>query len=76
MPKIKYESINFSQRSLKIIQQAESIVTDYKAKGYDLTLRQVYYQFGLAIGCRRNGPTQTGSTNNAQLEDAMAGLID
>jgi hypothetical protein len=36
MPKIKYESINFSQRSLKIIQQAESIVTDYKAKGYDL----------------------------------------
>jgi hypothetical protein len=86
MPKIKYESINFSQRSLKIIQQAESIVTDYKAKGYDLTLRQVYYQFVSRDWLPQEwADPQTGSTNNQRsykklgdiISDArMAGLID
>lgn len=86
MPKIKYESINFSQRSLKIIQQAESIVIDYKAKGYDLTLRQVYYQFVSRDWLPQEwADPQTGSTNNQRsykklgdiISDArMAGLID
>ncbi len=45
MPKIKYESLNLAPKTLKVIEQANAIIDVYRAQGYDLTLRQLYYQF-------------------------------
>jgi hypothetical protein len=43
--KIEYISKTFSREHRAIIAQANEIITEYEAQGYDLTLRQIYYQF-------------------------------
>lgn len=45
MPYIQYISKRFTNSSLIVISQAEVICAQYAAQGYDLTLRQLYYQF-------------------------------
>jgi hypothetical protein len=46
VPYINYlGSKRFSEESLKIIALADEIATSYKARGFNLTLRQLYYQF-------------------------------
>lgn len=45
MPKIKYQDFNFKPQTLNTIQQANKIIAEYMAQGFDLTLRQLYYQF-------------------------------
>jgi len=45
MAKIAYENWNPTQTSLNLIAIANRICADYRAQGYDLTLRQLYYQF-------------------------------
>jgi hypothetical protein len=43
--KIKYIDRKFKGKSLKIIDDANAIIEEYNEDGYDLTLRQLYYQF-------------------------------
>lgn len=46
MPYIAYRpDIKFKPGSLAIIELADEIATDYRRRGYNLTLRQLYYQF-------------------------------
>jgi hypothetical protein len=45
MPRIEYVPKTFSPAHRAIIEQANAIVARYRAQGYDLTLRQLYYQF-------------------------------
>jgi hypothetical protein len=45
MPLIKYEDANFREDTMLVIIQANAIIAEYAAEGYDLTLRQLYYQF-------------------------------
>lgn len=45
MPKIQYKEFNFRNSTLSIIEDANIIIADYQAQGFDLTLRQLYYQF-------------------------------
>lgn len=45
MPRIVYKPKKFRGESLDIIDQADAICRDYASRGYDLTLRQLYYQF-------------------------------
>jgi hypothetical protein len=45
MPKITYTEKRFNAEAEATIEQANKIIEDYKAQGYDLTLRQIYYQF-------------------------------
>lgn len=40
-----YADRNFQNKSLEIIHLANQIATAYQAKGYNLSLRQLYYQF-------------------------------
>ncbi len=40
-----FKATNFRASSLAIIKQANAIIDEYQADGYDLTLRQLYYQF-------------------------------
>lgn len=44
MPKIEYKSIKFQQKSLELIKLVNQVVEEYQAQGYELTLRQAYYQ--------------------------------
>jgi hypothetical protein len=45
MARIKYQTKRFSDEKMAVIRQANVICADYQAQGYDLTLRQLYYQF-------------------------------
>lgn len=45
MPKIAYEEHRFGSRALEMIEKANEIIAVYAAQGFDLTLRQLYYQF-------------------------------
>jgi hypothetical protein len=45
MPLITYEHTNFGADRLAMIRQANVIIDEYRADGFDLTLRQLYYQF-------------------------------
>jgi len=45
MSKICYISKRFSRKSIKIIDQANEIISEFQEGGFELTLRQLYYQF-------------------------------
>lgn len=45
MPKIAYIDKTFRADALEIIGRADAIARAYAAQGFDLTLRQLYYQF-------------------------------
>lgn len=40
-----FRPVHFTASSLKVVQQANEILERYGAEGYDLSLRQLYYQF-------------------------------
>lgn len=75
MPKICYVPKKFRAESLRLIEIANSIITDFTAQGYDLTLRQLYYQF---VGRDIIPNTQKSYDNLGSLiNDArLAGLVD
>jgi hypothetical protein len=75
MPKICYVPKNFSEAKLKTIAIANRILVDYARQGYDLTLRQLYYQFvsRALIANRENEYKNLGSLIN---DARLAGLID
>ena len=84
--KRKYKDVGFNPERLALVEQAITIVTDYAAQGYALTLRQLYYQFVSRDAFPASwADKSTGSTNNERsykklgdiISDArMAGLID
>jgi hypothetical protein len=45
MPRIKYKDYKPNHASQAIISLANEILEDYDSQGFDLTLRQLYYQF-------------------------------
>ncbi len=70
MSRIAYVDKAFRPDSLAIIAQANGICEDYQAQGYDLTLRQVYYQFvarGLLANSDRNYKRLGSIINDARL---------
>lgn len=75
MPKIEYVDKKFTAGSLKLIQIANDIITDYRAQGFDLTLRQLYYQFVSrnVIPNKQKEYNRLGSVIN---DARLAGLID
>lgn len=75
MPRIAYISKRFSPASVEIIHQANIIIDEYSEMGYDLTLRQLYYQFvarDLLPNSMRSYKRLGSIVNDARL----AGLID
>jgi hypothetical protein len=76
MPYIPYiEPKNFRPSSLAIIELADQIATSYKRRGFNLTLRQLYYQF-----ISRDAFPNTEKSYNrlgSIINDArLSGLID
>lgn len=75
MPRVKYEEWKPQAEALEIIEQANAICRRYTLQGYDLTLRQLYYQFV----ARDLIPNNIHSYNKlgAVINRArMAGLLD
>jgi hypothetical protein len=73
--KIEYVPKKFSPGSLRIIELAEQICTDYTAQGFDLTLRQLYYQF-VARGYIPNRDTEYKRLGSIINDARLAGLVD
>jgi hypothetical protein len=45
MPKICYREKKFSAERMELINKANAIIAEYAQQGFELTLRQLYYQF-------------------------------
>ncbi len=75
MPKIAYLEKKFQRMSEELIQIADKICMEYAQKGFDLTLRQLYYQFvarDIIPNSERSYKNLGSLLNNARL----AGLLD
>lgn len=75
MPKIAYITKRFNAKARARIEQANQIIAEYQAAGFDLTLRQLYYQFvarDLIPNTMKSYKALGGVINDARL----AGLID
>lgn len=75
MPYIKYQDIRIQKKGLALIDQINTIIDDYTAQGYSLTLRQVYYQLvsrDIIENSERSYKNIGELINNGRL----AGLID
>lgn len=75
MPKIKYIDKKFGKDAMDKIDRANTIIAEYDAQGYELTLRQIYYQFVSRDIIANN--TREYKNLGSVLNDArLAGLID
>ena len=75
MPKIQYKQINFQKKSLDLIELVNQVVDEYSAQGYELTLRQVYYQL-VARGYIPNNERSYKNVGSLINDGRLAGLID
>lgn len=75
MPKITYTAKSFRADALLVIGQANKIIDEYAAQGYDLTLRQLYYQF-VARGLLENNQANYKRLGSIINDGRLAGLID
>lgn len=73
--KIAYKETNFKPQRLDLINRINLIVDEYKAKGYELTLRQVYYQL-VARDIIENNERSYKNVGNLISDGRLAGLID
>jgi len=72
--KIQYIEKNFAPATLEIIEKANTIIDEYAAQGYDLTLRQLYYQF-VARDLIPNKQSEYKRLGSIVSDGRLAGLI-
>lgn len=75
MPKICYVNRRFSPASLAMIDKANTIIEEYEAQGFALTLRQLYYQF-VARDLIANSMRAYKNLGSVVNDGRLAGLID
>ena len=75
MPRIVYVEKAFRADTLDIIEQANDICEQYAAMGYELTLRQLYYQF-VAKALIENSDRSYKRLGSIVNDARLAGLID
>ena len=75
MPKRFYVAKNFQAGSRQIINKANEIIAEYAAEGFDLTLRQLYYQF-VAKDLFANNEKNYDRLGAIISDARLAGLID
>lgn len=86
MAKIKYKTINIGNDRLNIIEEANTLINQYRAQGYLLTLRQLYYRFVAEDLFPESWRDQKTGSKNVQKnyknlgdiinDGRLAGLID
>ncbi|MCG3177034.1 MAG: hypothetical protein MOGMAGMI_02000 [Candidatus Omnitrophica bacterium] len=75
MPKIRYQDFKFSAGSVDIIRKANAIIDEYRAQGFELTLRQLYYQF-VSRDFIANNQREYKRLGSIVNDGRLAGLID
>lgn len=75
MPRIQYKEKQLSLQKMKLIIKANEIIEEYAQAGYDLTLRQLYYQF-VARGLIPNNIRSYKRLGGAVEDGRMIGSID
>src|SRR5215831_12689919 len=76
MARVKYRDHKFQRRTLeRYIEPAIAILSDYAARGFTLTVRQLYYQF-IARNWLPNKATSYTNLGWAMRNGRDAGLID
>ncbi len=75
MPHICYLPKKFRYKTHVVIKQANEIITEFAGKGFDLTLRQLYYQF-VARALLPNTQASYDRLGVIVSQARLAGLID
>ena len=75
MAKIAYQKKKFGVESLQRIMVASNIIHEYAAKHYNLTLRQLYYQF-VARGFVENTERSYKNLGNLINDARLCGYLD
>lgn len=75
MALICYQPKKFQGRSQEMISLVNNVITTYQAQGYDLTLRQVYYQM-VARGYIPNNDKEYKKLGSLINDARLAGEID
>src|SRR5215471_777560 len=75
MPRIRYVTKNFGPTALQVIREANAIIAEYAAQGYDLTLRQLYYQF-VSRDLLPNRQSEYKRLGDIVNDARLAGLVD
>lgn len=75
MPKIQYKEIAFREKSLDLIKLINGVIDEYSKQGYELTLRQAYYQL-VARGYIENNERSYKNIGSLINDGRLAGLID
>jgi hypothetical protein len=75
MPFICYQEKRFSTASKIMIDQANEIIDEYSKQGYDLTLRQLYYQF-VSRDLLVNKDSEYKRLGSVVADARLAGLIN
>jgi len=66
---------NFTDKTLETINTANEIIEELRAQGYELTLRQLYYQF-VARGFLPNKQSNYDRLGEVLSKARLAGLVD
>lgn len=69
-----YKTLRFGEDQLEKIQTALDIITEFADDGYDLTLRQLYYQF-VSRGLIENIHTEYDNLGKTISRGRLAGLL-
>jgi hypothetical protein len=75
MPKICYRQKKFSADRLDKIDKANVIIAEYAAQGFELTLRQLYYQF-VSRDFIANNQREYKNLGDIINDARLAGLVD
>lgn len=75
MPRIAYKTFRFREDALNMIAQANAVIAEYQASGFNLTLRQLYYQF-VARAWIANKDTEYKRLGGVINDARLAGMID
>ena len=70
-----FETVNFQEKSLAMIETINGILDDYEAQGYTLSLRQLYYQL-VARDLIENSIRSYKRIGEIVSKARLAGLID
>jgi ABC-type xylose transport system permease subunit len=73
MPKICYRKKKFSEDRVDKIEKANVIIAEYAAQGFELTLRQLYYQF-VSRGFIPNNQREYKNLGDVINDARLAGL--
>jgi hypothetical protein len=73
--RIRYEEWNPSEAAALDVRRANAVCAQYAADGYDLTLRQLYYQF-VARGWIENTMRSYKRLGDIMSKARLAGLLD